>query len=107
MIIYKLTCRITRKAYIGATTKTLDERWVEHCAAAKRNVKTKLYSAIRKYGRDSWDMEILASNISDLSEMFSLEQKMICENNTFSNGYNMTIGGDGLLGLSRTGEHQP
>jgi group I intron endonuclease len=94
MIIYKVLNIINDKVYIGKTIKTLDERKKNHLKKIKNGLKTHFYDAIRKYGEDSfiWSELISCNDINILNEM---EIMFIKKYNSFENGYNMTLGGDG------------
>lgn len=97
MILYKLTNKVNGKAYIGFTTGDIRRRWAGHKCAANKGNSRPLYRAIRKYGADAFEIEIIGS-AETLEEIKSKEQDAIIEHNTFySNnlGYNMTDGGDG------------
>ncbi len=94
MIIYKVTNLITNKCYIGKTIKTLNERKKSHLKNIRNNVQSKFYNSVRKYGKDNfiWEILIECEKISLLNE---LECFFIEKYNSFNNGYNMTLGGDG------------
>lgn len=92
------------KAYVGLTNKTIEDRWIEHCQASDRGVFSKFYNAIRKYGKDNWSHEVLVE--TDANNANEAEIKMISEYDTLNNGYNMTSGGDGIKGLTRSEEHK-
>lgn len=89
-IIYKITNKVNGKSYIGQTRYTLEFRWKQH--QHKRD-NTYFHNAIRKYGVDKFDIKILEEcNYEDLN---SREIFYIAKYNTFKEGYNLTIGGDG------------
>jgi len=94
MIIYKVTNTINGKVYIGKTTKALSDRKSVHLKNIRSGISTKFYNTIRKYGIDNFVWEVLdcAEDVRYLNE---LECKYISEYKSFSDGYNMTIGGDG------------
>jgi group I intron endonuclease len=97
-IVYKITNTVNGKCYIGATEKTLEERWNGHVKSSRLNKRNRLIShAIRKYGTDAFIIEILEEH-PDRKHVFDvLEPKYILEHNTFGdNGYNMTFGGEGF-----------
>jgi group I intron endonuclease len=98
-IIYRLTNTINQKTYIGLTTKTLDERWRGHVSNANCGSSYHLHKAIRKYGEDAFTREVLEETTTDL--MNGRERYWIAE---CSPEYNMTSGGEGVLGLSHTPE---
>lgn len=85
------------KHYIGQTTKTEEQRWQEHCYEAfnenAHNYNSKLNKAIRKYGPDSFCSTIL-ENCTD-EQMNEKEQYWINFYNSYQEGYNSTLGGDG------------
>lgn len=69
-IIYKITCKINNKIYIGQTTETLEQRFSRHIGYQKNEHDTKFYRAIRKYGIDNFYIEELdiAKNQSELDD---------------------------------------
>lgn len=96
--IYKQTNTITNKSYIGLTKHTIKKRFNQHKQDAFRYRKGKLlntafYNAIRKYGTDCWTSEVLEENLS-YEDANIQEQYYIKYFNTYTNGYNSTIGGD-------------
>lgn len=89
MIIYKISNNINNKIYIGQTTKTLKKRWSDHYWGNR----TVISKAIRKYGRENFNIEII-DKANSLDELNLLEQKYIKEFNSLSpNGYNLDTGG--------------
>ena len=91
--IYQITNDINGKIYIGKTEFSLEKRWKEHCDDAYRESKEKrpLYSAIRKYGIEHFHMELIEETDNpEEREEYWIEQKQ-----SFKNGYNATMGGDG------------
>lgn len=92
------------KQYIGITAKDISSRWKAHKAYALRSIEGALQKAIKKYGADKMAVKVLviADNYEYLKE---LEVKAIAAYNTkVPNGYNMTDGGDGVLGVVITAE---
>ena len=95
-IIYKITNDINDKIYIGKTEEKLNERWSKHIYdAALTNSKNRpLYNAINKYGIQHFFItEIESCNIEELSER---EKYWITYYNSYYNGYNATLGGEGI-----------
>ena len=89
-IIYKITNKVNGKSYIGQTRYTIEFRWKQH---QHKNDNTYFHNAIHKYGIENFSIEILEKcNIEDLN---SREIFYIAKYDTFKNGYNLTIGGDG------------
>lgn len=80
--------------YCGITTKALGRRWSQH----KRSPYA-LGRAIRKYGEAAFSMELIAESWS-FDDLKELERLLICQYGTFGpGGYNLTKGGDGILGF--------
>ena len=91
--IYKITNSINNKVYIGKTEYSVEKRWKEHCndAFKDRNEKRPLYAAIRKYGIKNFNIELIEeTNIPEEKEIYWIKYY-----NSFENGYNATLGGDG------------
>ena len=77
--------------YVGQTTRSLDERFVDHCCE-KRN--RHVSSAIRKYGKDNFIIEELFTAF-DLETLNDVEILFVRLFNTLSpNGYNHRAGGN-------------
>lgn len=99
MLVYAITNSVDGRRYIGMTECALDVRWSQHKKAAAKGSKTYLYAAMRKYGADAFEIEILAQVLPGFnrSVLGSLERQLIAQEGTLvPNGYNMTVGGDGL-----------
>ena len=89
-LIYKITNKVNEKAYIGQTRYTVEFRWKQH---QFKKDKTYFHNAIHKYGAENFTVEVLEEcNIEDLNNR---EIFYIAKFDTFKNGYNLTIGGDG------------
>ena len=110
-IIYKASCVITNKVYIGLTTKKLNKRREVHWNGAfikDKNEKfifqAKFARAIRKYPNESdWKWEILYENVP-CALLCYMEKWIICIHDSYNNGYNSTLGGDGGVGHHKTRE---
>lgn len=89
-IIYKITNKVNGKSYIGQTRYTLEFRWRQHI---NKKDNTYFHNAIRKYGKDNFSIELLEE--CDISKLNEREIFYIAKFNTFKEGYNLTIGGDG------------
>lgn len=91
MIIYKITNKINHKSYIGQTINSLKSRFSAHCSATSKSL---ISSAIRKYGKENFKIEVITEATSR-EELNKLEFDLITSNNTLiPNGYNLKIGGD-------------
>lgn len=93
--IYCITNKINGKKYVGKTESTIEKRFTEHCKDYKRKrcEKRPLYSAFKKYGIDNFEITEL-EKVFDSAELCNREIYWIKELNTYSNGYNATLGGD-------------
>ena len=93
--VYKLTSP-NRKSYVGVTKKTAEERWEKHKehALGKRDAGA-LYSALRKYGPNTFTLEVLCV-CSDWDRLLALEKRLIAFYQTLTpSGYNISEGGQG------------
>lgn len=92
-IIYKVTCLVTNKSYIGQTTQPLDF-YVKshHFYNALRGVgKTRpFYKAIRKYGPSNFCWLTISEHASRI-ELDREEIRLILLHETHRKGYNATI----------------
>lgn len=92
--IYKITNNINQKVYIGKTERDIKTRWEEHCSDARHlsDISNRpLYLAMRKYGIDAFNIEqIEETDFPEEREKYWIEYY-----DSFNNGYNATIGGDG------------
>lgn len=89
--IYCIENLKNQKKYIGITTRTVSERFKEHCKA-----DTVIGRAIRKYGENNFLVYKLDSAKSK-QELFELEKYYIKKYDSYHKGYNSTIGGDGVV----------
>ena len=100
--IYKITCLPNGKIYIGQTAKTIEHRWKNHCGVALRHSDNAyLHKAIRKYGPENFTVEEVASYMAETKKELKVlldeaEKKYIQEFDSFKNGYNLTLGGEGV-----------
>lgn len=100
--IYKITNNINGKVYIGKTNYTIEKRWKEHCHDYKKLSfqKRPLYRAMAKYGPENFSIEEI-ENVS-VEQENERERYWIEYFQSFKNGYNATIGGDGKPYLDHT-----
>jgi group I intron endonuclease len=100
--IYKATNSINGKVYIGFDS-SWPKRKNEHLWASSRSNNNTFYNAIRKYGADNFIWEVIYQSINGEHTKNVMEKFFITEYNSYihfncSNGYNMTLGGEGTLG---------
>jgi group I intron endonuclease len=94
MYIYLITNKINNKFYVGKTKKSIQERFKEHITLANQGNITFLYNAIRKYGKENFEIQYLATAINE-EQLNKLEMLWIKILNATELGYNMTLGGEG------------
>lgn len=90
-IIYKITNKISGKAYIGQTRTSLSERMRRHYYVAKTQATTGIDFAIHKYGRENFIVETICECKEE--ELDEKEKYYINKYNTYNDGYNLTLGG--------------
>lgn len=97
--IYKATNKFNNKHYIG-----FDSNFPNRISAHKSNYQKtdfKFYRAIRKYGWDSFEWEIVYQSKDRNHTLTEMEPHFIREYDSCCNGYNSTIGGQGTFGYKR------
>ena len=96
-IIYVITNQINHKQYVGKTSYSLDKRFKEHIYDSHRGLEYNkyrpLYMAFNKYGIENFIIEQL-EEVPENKEN-EREQYWIAKLNTYNEGYNATLGGDG------------
>jgi len=109
--IYKITCLINKKIYIGQTTIGYLKRFRDHIAEsnrAKDDDNICFHNAIRKYGWENFDIEVICHcpiELLDKMERFYITKfkTNICRHGD-KYGYNLTDGGEGGKGYKHTEE---
>jgi len=87
--VYKITCGINGKSYIGVTNN-LVRRYKQHIRGQSHAVA--LISAIKKYGYDNFNY-IIIETFQDAISAGLVEKECIISHNTISpDGYNLAIG---------------
>ena len=100
--IYKITNKINGHSYIGQTVLTPEIRWKFHLRDSKKEecLNRPLYRAIQKYGIENFlltTVEEVSADQLDEREIYWIEYY-----DTYKNGYNATLGGDGRRILDHT-----
>lgn len=91
--VYVITNKSNGKQYVGQTKHTLKRRMQWHIKDAKKGVKKFLSDAIREYGVENFDIQIIEENISP-SYIDECERFWIKKLNTLEPfGYNTNTGG--------------
>lgn len=95
--------KINNKKYIGQA-KDVDRRWRLHINELRKNTHYNKYlqRAWNKYGEDNFEFIILCECKEE--ELSKKEIYYIAQFDTFKNGYNLTIGGEGTRGYKFTDE---
>lgn len=94
-LLYKATCLITGQSYIGLT-KDYNKRKQEHKSRTKTDdTNNKFYNALRRYGWDLFEWQIIYESWDYLHTRDIMEPYFIREYDSYHNGYNSTMGGDG------------
>jgi|HubBroStandDraft_1064217.scaffolds.fasta_scaffold104989_2 group I intron endonuclease len=103
--IYGTTNRINEKLYIGQTTQDLMRYLradVTYAALHNHNRKPHLYNAIRKWGSENFDIQLILTaadkESADWWEQFFI---LILETQNPTIGYNIAAGGGGSFGYER------
>lgn len=92
--IYCITNLINHRQYVGKTERTIELRWKEHIKEAfSRENNKHLYCSMRKYGIQNFKIEQLEECPDE--QLSQKEQQWIERLNTFADGYNLTLGGEG------------
>lgn len=92
--IYKVTNKVNGKVYIGQTIQSIKDRWYRHCGKSglsKAEMNTHFKRAILKYGKESFNIEILEE--VDSSKLDEREKYYIKLYDSYNSGYNSTMGG--------------
>lgn len=95
VLVYKATNAINGKFYIGVTNGSVAKRRREHFHAARAGSHTKFHRAIRKHGEANFSFEVIDTK-AEYAEALSREIELIAK---MAPSYNITKGGQGVLGL--------
>lgn len=91
VVVYQATNRSNGKRYVGVTKRGLTDRRRRHGYSAAKGVGI-FQRAIRKYGIDGFDFEVLADFQGDFDLARAYEWEMIAKHRP---EYNLTAGGEG------------
>lgn len=111
--VYVHTNKINGKKYVGQTCKRPEIRWLSDGSGYKN--QPYFYNAIKKYGWDNFDHEIIKNNMTS-NEANQLEIELIAKLDTLNPecGYNLAEGGKSgrmsdvskrRLSIAKTGTH--
>ena len=95
--IYRIFCKENGRTYIGQSRfQTPSNRYNRHWNDAIKNIDTPLYRAMRKYGRDGFEVELLfigTNECLDNMECYFAEQY---NSYIWENGFNAILCGKGV-----------
>lgn len=95
MNVYKITCSVNGKIYVGITKHSIEKRFQGHCKSAKRGSPNKIHNAMRKYGVENFSVELIET-VETREEANLREMYWVSFYKSKESGYNMTEGGDSL-----------
>ena len=95
-VVYQHKNKTNGKSYIGITCETVQKRWGKNGYRYKEKYQPKFYRAIKKYGWDNFEHNILLSDLT-YEEAIQKEKELIEFYDSYNNGYNNTKGGEGFL----------
>ncbi len=106
--VYKITCLMTDKIYVGWTKQSVEKRWQRHLVLDR---KCYLRNCIQRYGADAFRIEVIAEGLS-IHEAKAMEIDLIADlmlnicRYPDGPGMNMTDGGEGTIGYVATDDHR-
>jgi group I intron endonuclease len=101
LAVYIVTNIANGKQYVGITTN-LKRRWHQHLSA--NGSAPALHTAIKKYGPEGFVLSHVCDAF-DFDAACDIERNLIQQHNTKApNGYNLTDGGEGVVGRLMTDE---
>ena len=106
--LYAIRNKVTGKYYVGETLY-LRKREIQHFSNLKTNKHENDYlqKSYNKYGKDAFEFIILeADNSFTLEELNEKEKYYIEYFDSYKNGYNLTVGGEGTQGRLLTEEEK-
>jgi group I intron endonuclease len=103
--VYRATCLVSKKSYIGITSTAEHVRWAAHLRDVRNGRRESAFHlAIRKYGADAFVREILYVCVN-WREAIAVERGAIAAHRTLTpNGYNISVGGEGHIGAASKGK---
>lgn len=91
--LYKIENQINHKVYIGKTYRKPNQRLAEHYKCADTGKRSKLYDAMRAFGKSNFSFNILGTY--EEIDLEYAEINTIKEYNSYLDGYNESVGGEG------------
>ena len=94
MKIYVITNKINNKKYVGQVNGSIYERFKRHIRDAKNGDDLYFHRALLKYGSENFLVEEI-DTAETRAELNKKEIYWIGKLDTYNNGYNSTLGGEG------------
>lgn len=96
--IYHIINKVNNKRYIGQTIN-FQNRKITHLRNLRTNKhhSSKLQRAWNKYGENNFEFYVKEIEIEKIEDLYFLEIEEIKKYDSYFNGYNMTIGGEGSV----------
>jgi group I intron endonuclease len=99
--VYRVTCIVSGKDYIGLTNRGVDDRWRLHLWQARTGRKKGAFQhAINKYGPDAFVREVLFVAFDEEAAIMAERQLIVDFQSGVPNGYNLTSGGETYKGFT-------
>lgn len=101
--VYKITCTINNKLYIGQTEFSINHRFSKHITEANCGRGYAIARAIRKYGKENFTIELIC--VCNSRESASLKEKefiQLFQTTDKKYGYNLAAGGYRIFPLRKT-----
>lgn len=92
--VYRITCRENNKCYIGVSKNT-ETRFKKHRYDARRSSPCHIHRAMRKYGVNQFDFEVIYGSKDEKYIREEMEPYFIHLYDSRRTGYNCTDGGEG------------
>lgn len=90
--LYVVTNKLNGKQYVGMTSRSMRQRRWEHLSAARNDSQYHFHKALRKYGEDSFEWEVVAQTLAH-DDACESERRLIEQQRP---AYNLTVGGEGV-----------
>lgn len=100
--LYLITNKINDKVYVGKTYHSIEERFKQHIRESRkdRSIGRDLYDAMRYFGVENFQIQLLGVFEEGILEEKEIEY--IEKYDSYKNGYNQTLGGDGKRYIDHT-----
>jgi hypothetical protein len=97
--VYAIKNTVTGKWYVGITGQEFSARQAEHLYQLRKGIhhSKKLQNSFNKHGEDVWQWHVFPSEKMTWEKAKSVEKEWIKIHKAYTNGYNMTPGGDGAI----------